>query len=451
MKRINQNKIGLILFHIALGPFALRISNNITAVFFVLLFVYSIYKTFTTRNRNQIGLIYISYFTGLELFLRITKTGFLWEFGKYTVILLTLTCLATEPRVKRKGKIYFLYVLLLIPSVLMVDTSRSTESWREMIAAGLAGPFVLGLTGLYLYQKPIYKETWVKIMQALLLPLTSCLFIMIFNYLNLTHVNFNMHSNFTMTAGFGPNQVSTVLGFAVVAIVLVNLWGDYFTTHLAIDWILGALFIVFALLTFSRGGVISAGISVFCTVFYIYISNKDRRKFKNAKIVFFFILLASYQVWDYANKISSGALKERYILTKSMEDKSAFTGRKNLANMDYQMFLDNPIFGIGPGMTKHVRREYGLKSYQAAHTEYTRLLAEHGIFGLADLVVLFFIPLSYFFHNRRPPDRLKFISLISVSLLTMGHSAMRLALPGFIYALAMAQFLTPDDDQYKSA
>ena len=74
----------------------------------------------------------------------------------------------------------------------------------------------------------------------------------------------------------------------------------------------------------------------------------------------------------------------------------------------------------------------------AAHTEFTRLLSEHGTVGMIFMIVIFvIIPIGII--QRMDDDSLLlfFVGFYCLSLLTMFHSAMRLALPGVLYGLSL--------------
>ena len=73
-----------------------------------------------------------------------------------------------------------------------------------------------------------------------------------------------------------------------------------------------------------------------------------------------------------------------------------------------------------------------------SHSEYTRLLAEHGAFGLLALLILLIAPLFQIFKlpaSHRPLPMAIFVFV----LFTLSHSAMRLAIPGFFYGLCLIQ------------
>jgi len=101
---------------------------------------------------------------------------------------------------------------------------------------------------------------------------------------------------------------------------------------------------------------------------------------------------------------------------------------------EINIFKANPLFGIGPGMiTLYNEKIYGFRI--STHTEITRILAEHGILGLIALLIIIVLPIKKFL---RMDKRLKSLAIVFVifALLSMGHSAMRVAMISFAYGLS---------------
>jgi len=65
------------------------------------------------------------------------------------------------------------------------------------------------------------------------------------------------------------------------------------------------------------------------------------------------------------------------------------------------IFADNPLLGIGPGAGTEKRVDYGYGDRVAAHIEYSRLLAEHGLFGVFSLLILVFTRSGSFLGDDR--------------------------------------------------
>jgi hypothetical protein len=103
---------------------------------------------------------------------------------------------------------------------------------------------------------------------------------------------------------------------------------------------------------------------------------------------------------------------------------------------ELRVWREHPLMGAGPGMAMGARALPRVLA--ASHTEYTRLLAEHGLFGLGALLLLGLMAARRVSQAKSPAARAMVFSMMGWSLLYMGHSAMRLAAPAFLFGLAWA-------------
>jgi hypothetical protein len=95
--------------------------------------------------------------------------------------------------------------------------------------------------------------------------------------------------------------------------------------------------------------------------------------------------------------------------------------------------------GVGPGVGTYLRQQRLIGIIRGpSHTEYTRLLAEHGVFGILAMFCLFALALRAI---RGAPDlasRGISAAMIIWALLFMSIYATRLAAPAFVFGLAFA-------------
>ena len=124
----------------------------------------------------------------------------------------------------------------------------------------------------------------------------------------------------------------------------------------------------------------------------------------------------------YANKDAAGRVKE-----------TQFTGREEVAENEINTFLKNPIFGVGVGKGVEVR-EAETGNGTLSHDEITRMLAEHGSFGILGLLILFFTPLFLYLENK---FNMYLLCCLAFWFLTINHAAMRTAAPAFVYSLSL--------------
>ena len=106
---------------------------------------------------------------------------------------------------------------------------------------------------------------------------------------------------------------------------------------------------------------------------------------------------------------------------------------------DVQIWRENPIFGVGPGMGADLRGRSG--GHMASHTEFTRLLSEHGLFGIGALLMLLGIGVRTFLCAEGAGGKALTISLLASSFLFMSANGMRLVAPSLTFGLACATVL----------
>jgi len=204
----------LIFFHLLLGavvfalPFLAKI-YSLLIVFFGYMWVIK------NKNKNHEALIVSAYIVGAEVFLRMTEGGFISEYGKYNIIL--LMTLGILYRGFHQGSyVYLIYLFLLIPGVFYgVHTLSFDANIRKAIAFNISGPVSLGFSALYCYRKTISLKQFKKIFLAFGLPILSIVAYIILYGSNKTKVFLNTSSNHDASGGFGPNQMSTMLGFGM--------------------------------------------------------------------------------------------------------------------------------------------------------------------------------------------------------------------------------------------
>ena len=115
------------------------------------------------------------------------------------------------------------------------------------------------------------------------------------------------------------------------------------------------------------------------------------------------------------------------------EKSSLTTGRVELFEHELEGFITNPFLGIGSSRAKDQRIEVDGQGV-TSHSEFSRTLAEHGILGVIILLILIFKPLDIRSKNK---SNYYFYAFFAFWFLTINHMSMRLAMPAFIYGLAL--------------
>ena len=105
---------------------------------------------------------------------------------------------------------------LLIPGVLVAGFSITEQTTiRTAIAFNLSGPVCLGVVSIFCYKRKIAYQDFHKIFLSIALPLIAATTYLFLFTPNLRETITGTGSNFAASGGFGPNQVSTVLGLGM--------------------------------------------------------------------------------------------------------------------------------------------------------------------------------------------------------------------------------------------
>ena len=113
-----------------------------------------------------------------------------------------------------------------------------------------------------------------------------------------------------------------------------------------------------------------------------------------------------------------------------------------LISTELGAFYENPFTGIGVGKGFEYRMDTrGIAI--ASHNELSRLLSEHGILGLFALLILILVPILFWAKFK---NNYYFLAFVAFWFLTINHSAMRIALPAFVYGLALLYIVDEKKD-----
>lgn len=410
-------------------PLFSNIYFTITALFFIgkIIFV-------PNSDKTMWVLFGCAYIAAAESFFRMTGGGLFYEFSKYYIILLVLMGMFFNG-VSGKGYPYFLYLILLLPSVLVASMTLGYDlNFRKSIAFVLSGPVCLGASALFCYDKRLSQEQLLQIIACMSFPILGMMVYLFLYNPSIKDVLSGTGSNFAASGGYGPNQVSTLLGLGMVALTVRFFIKSPSFFLKVFNLTLLALVSFRALITFSRGGVIAAIMMLvgFLVVFYAHSRYKQRQQIIGGLALLFIGVLMT---WSVAASQTNGLIENRYTnkdaLGREKEDVS--TGRGELFLREFEGFINHPFLGVGANGMKQVRLEEEGKII-ASHNEISRLFSEHGIFGVMILVLLIVTPLAF---RTRHKGNLLFYSFLIFWFATINHSAMRIAAPGFIYGLSL--------------
>ncbi|MFD0864118.1 O-antigen ligase family protein [Sungkyunkwania multivorans] len=428
-----QRELFLILVHVGLGVMA-SYFKPLMKLYFAVVFVSFLWIIIKRKNMGNIALVFCAYYVGGDTFFRMTGGTFFYEQVKYTLIIYILLAEYYKPN-KQRTIIYYIYILLLIPGVFVAMNALDYETnLRKAIAFNLSGPVTLGIAAIHCYGRRVRFDTIKKILFYMGLPVISMTVYLFLYTPDLQAVITGTQSNFETSGGFGPNQVATVLGIGMfIFFVRYILWSPTLLWK-TINAGLLAIMTFRALLTFSRGGVVTSVVMVALFLGMVYLVSTGRLKAKLIK-VFSLLILVMLGTFIYSNFLSAGMLEKRYknqdAIGRQKEDVT--TGRKELIAAEIEAFNESPFFGIGVGKNKEYRY-HRIGVMAASHNEVSRILAEHGMLGILAMAILFFVPLLRFLVWHR---NIYMLSFFAFWFLTINHSSMRISAPAFIYGLSL--------------
>ena len=427
----DKNIIKLVILHLGIG-ILIAFFHFFSKIYTILIVLVGVCFVIKNQNKNNEVLYAISYLVGSEVFLRTTSGSLSYELGKYFMLLFTVMGIYFSG-IPEKRNPYWIFLLFILPGI-FIPIESLQDDIRKKILFDILGPFCLGVCALYTYKRKITSEQLHSIIGISLLPVVACTFFLMIKFPYYDGIVNCTESNFYLSGGFAPNQMATVLGLATficftrIALVPAS------KKIIIVSLIVFCLFYYRGLMTFSRGGIITSLciIAVFSAL--VFLSGEKREKIRQKLILMIILLpviffIASYQTDSilyrrYVNKNVNG-------LPKGPE----VNGRKHLIMEEIKFFKENPMVGMGVGRTKEIRRvKHG--SAISNHNEITRLLAEHGLLGVLSLIILLITPLLLYKKNKK---NIFLLAFLGFWLLTINHSATRIAAPVFIYALALLQ------------
>ncbi|MGH9939837.1 MAG: O-antigen ligase family protein [Blastocatellia bacterium] len=369
-----------------------------------------------------------AYATGAETLWRMTRAEIPWEFSKYAVTGILILGLLRAGRL-RAPVLPLLFFILLLPSIILPMASVNGTELRNELSFNLSGPLALAVSAWFFSHVKLAPAQLPRVFLSAICPITSTGAIALYKIVTAKEIVFTHGSNPALSGGFGPAQVSAALGLGAL---MSFLWAMDKTVSRQMRLILLALTLYLlgqSALTFSRGGLYMACGGALLAAFFLV---KDRKT--RMRLFIIAILLGAavnFVALPRLDEFTGGKLARR------IQDTS-LTGRDNIAAGDLRVFADHPLFGVGPGQTQYFRDQYGSYSRAHAHSEFSRLLSEHGVFGMAAILILLVLSIQHFLRARSPQGRALVASMIAWSFLFMLSLAMRLAAPSFVFGMTAA-------------
>lgn len=445
-------------FHVALGLGCVYSKWPIIIWFYV--FLLSFFFSFFTTKRSSIqnNLIYVlAYSLTIEVLARgVGATPFIPDqLGKYMGVFVFGFGLALGGPIK-KVSLYGSFLLLLSLPALAIAPDYS----RKQIVFNYFGPLSLYLGVIFCSKQIMTFKEMKQLMRILVYPIISLAFFTIFKAAQFEKIEYGLTANFESSGGSISNQVSTLFGLGICLITLMLLTGQQLFKFKILDVSFILLFAIRGLLTFSRGGMISALIAILAVVLFpkakaAWQDNEvTLRRVKLAPVLLGALLLIgafiainaytnNYLLYRYQGK-TERSLRTGFQNTENLNQITS--GRMDVFYSDLNMFVANPAIGVGVGQSALLREEYDGPPGHAAHLELSRLLAEHGIPGMIIVIMMFIVP---FFRAAAEPNNYRKVFILVMLIMGLSvtfHSAMRTMITPLLFAFAFINFVPTNYD-----
>ena len=437
----NKSPLFWLIFHAVLGGLSI-ITPFILIAWVYLVFLTSLPSCFRKSGVKVFCLTgLIVYVVSFELLGRMSGTSpFIpYEMGKYLLFVFLITGVFAG---YRNGRVGWGLLFLLVPAALI---DESGQVWFKNIVFNLLGPVNVALAVIFFREQAIDREELLSLLRLLALPAISVLTFVIIKVPDLENIEFTLGANFKTAGGFGSNQVSTVLGLGAFLSYIFwrNRWN--LSGYRWLDLALLILFTLRGLLTFSRGGMIGGALGLLVLILYEITAGTYEWNTKRAFINFVKItpiILLFFIVFKYSDEISGGKLVLRYQgetpgTAGGYREKTLNTFTANRFNVfidDLKLWREHPLLGVGVGASSYLREN---TRRVAAHVELSRLLSEHGLFGLAYFFVLCVLGYKVFRRASGTVFSHVLFAMFILALFTTFHSAMRTFITPLLMGLSM--------------
>lgn len=400
-------------------------SNPLVATLHAWMSIIGVFAVATVSLRWEHSLWACSYLCGCEVLWRAAGAVFLWEGAKYGIIAVAVITLIRYPQAK-KSMWPLVYIGALAPGSIATAYLEPFAQARQLLSANCSGPIVLAICCLAFGGRITSQRDVARCLLAFVGPTFALGITASLGAVSLSADSFQTSSNFEASAGYGPNQVATTLAFSALAMFLITAFETRDRGTQALCFALSIYFVSQSSITFSRSGLYVFGISLMISLPSLLRLKRVRYVLIGGCII---CTLGMGLAYSKLNRFTEGKLSARFEDTRG-------TGRDQIAAGDLQVAWETFPWGAGVGRGRDLRRQLTGES-RLAHTEYTRMLSEHGVLGLFALLCLVYAAGNTLLALKDPLNAGWSAAMLTFSLLFMLVSATRLALPGLAFALAL--------------
>ena len=446
------------IFHTVLG-----VTSAFTPWGFILYFYAVLYFNFgasikaLTKGGILLFTLLLGYLQGFEQIAKVSRTfPFVpSEYAKYISIIFTLIALFVN---KKQSNGLGIALLVLIMPAIFYDRSGE-RGWAEVVNHFLS-PLAVAL-GVMLWggYRPT-DQSISRLMRVIWFGLLTVLVAVYIRTPDYDSLDFNLEANRSTAGGGSTNQVSTALGFGMFLTFFALYKRQKFSGYRLLDIGILGLFALQTLLTFSRGGMFGSIIAIATLIGASMLTkqksaDQSANKKKNLAILYLAAgVVILYLVFNIVDNITGGKLTQRYQGETAgtaggyaEKDLNRMTsGRSGIIEEDLEVWQEYPLLGSGIGASPYLRMKYqtGDLFYITPHIEISRLLAEHGLLGLAYFIILMYLGWRIWVRRNKIPSSDVIFALYILAFISSFHSAMRTFVTPFLLSVCAMSLSKPE-------
>lgn len=443
--RDDKYQIFWLIFHAFIG-FASVNTKYVLIGWFYIVGISFLVSLVDGKERQFTIICFLGYLLGIEVLARgLAAAPYIpHEVGKYALLIFFLLGIAIGGPVKKVSLYGVAMLLLSIPAIIIVPFSI------KAIVFNYLGPLGLFLGVIFCSKQIITYSQFKELCRIMVYSIFTLACYTIFRASTFEKIEYNLLANFESAGGSITNQVSTLFGTGICLLMLMFLTGQQLFKYKWMDWAMLSLLIVRGLLSFSRGGMVSA-ILTLLVVMFIPKAKKvwEDRELKMRKISpgsVILVLILAVGSFFLVNAMTNNFLLYRYQGKTQKQLQTGFDNRTNLDQIsagrynvmmsDINMFMAFPALGVGLGQSSAIRQFYGGGAGINPHLEFSRLLAEHGSLGLMIIILMFIYPFFKILGEPNYYRRIVMAVFLVMGLSVTFHNAMRTMITPLLFAFA---------------
>ena len=445
-----------LIFHVLLG-FGTAVSKFVLIAWVYILVGSTLIQLLKNKHRDFSLIHLVFYSLAIEQLNRSVKGWPLlpYELGKYLSLIVFIVAMLYPNTSKRKSSVGMVFFLLTIPSVLILPDNFVMND----VIFNYTGLLTMALAMIYFAKQEFTFSQFKGLMRTFIYSaIAFTIYLYRYQAKLETKVTYDLAANFDTAGGTATNQVSTYLGLAFAIMVLMYLTRQKLFSTKFVDEALIIFFMFRGLITFSRGGMVSAILAIVV----VLLMPKYNNLLQNAQVQFRKISLTTY-IYSFlfiivtffvVNSITGNQLLLRYqgetqhsLRTGHKDIQSVTSHRYEIFISDLLIFINNPLLGVGVGQSRWYRPMYDPEHFSEygflPHVEVSRMLADHGIFGVGMVCIFLFYPFYKVMNEKDNYKRAIMILLFTIAVTSTFHTAMRTILAPIFFGLACVN-LVPD-------